>query len=102
MFLSIALWPLFKLVAGKLKLSKENDKTSVLENRQETELKEGKIGEQQTVEYEITGELRGLKLHYRVIMVSVGPWFCKLACWTTPSHWKAAQPKFEELVKNLK
>jgi hypothetical protein len=85
------------------KLIKEAvSKTTALKNRRETELKESRIGNQKVVEYEITGELKGVKLHYRIIMLLVGDWYCKLTCWSTPSHWKAAQPKFEELVGKLK
>ncbi len=84
------------------KLVKEaSTKRSKLANRKETELTSGKIGDCKTVEYEVTGEMNGVKLHYRIIMVEFGDWFIKLTCWTTPSHWKAAQPKFEELVGHI-
>jgi hypothetical protein len=85
------------------KMVKENSaKTSTLAKREETALKQGKIGERATVEYEITGEAKDVKFHFRIIMVEFAGQYCKVVCWTTPSHWEAAQPKFEELVKQLK
>jgi hypothetical protein len=85
------------------KLVKENSaKTSKLANRKDTELRERKVGDRATVEYEVTGEIRGVKLRYRNIMVQSGDHYCKLVCWTTPSHWEEAQAKFDELVGRLK
>lgn len=85
------------------KLVKEaSAKTSNLVNREETQLKAGRVAGQPTVEYEVTGELSGEKLHYRVIMLVLRDQFCKLACWTTPDHWTAAQLKFEEVVSRLR
>ena len=76
-------------------------KSSRLLNREETELRQNSIAGRTTVEYEITGEFRNIKLHYRMIMLQVGGYYCKLGCWTTPSNWDAAQPKFDELVSYL-
>jgi hypothetical protein len=77
-------------------------KRSKLVNRRETELRERNVAGRATVEYEVTGEFEGLKLHYRYIILSVGDYFCQLVCWTTPSHWQGAQEKFDELVSRLK
>jgi hypothetical protein len=77
-------------------------KTSKLENRSETELKTGSVAGRSTVEYEITGEIKGVKLRYRMIMLECNGCYCRLICWTTPSHWDEAQPKFEEVVRLLK
>ena len=76
-------------------------KSSTLADRAETDLKNGAIAGRPTVEYEITGSLKAVKLHYRIIMLECAGYYCKLVCWTTPSHWTEAQPKFEELVPNL-
>jgi hypothetical protein len=85
------------------KLVKENSaKKSTLANRKDTELQERKVGNRTTVEYEILGELRGVKLHYRNIMLQSGNYYCKLVCWTTPSNWEDAQPQFDALVGRTK
>jgi hypothetical protein len=85
------------------RLAKEaKAKRSKLVNRQETELRERNVAGRATVEYEVTGEYEGLKLHYRMINLSFGDYFCQLVCWTTPSHWQEAQGKFDELVSRLK
>ncbi len=82
---------------------KNSAKESTLINRKDTELRKRTVGERQTVEYEVTGELEsGLKLHFRSIMVESGSDYCKLVCWTTPSEWEAAQVKFDELVSRIK
>ncbi len=75
---------------------------STLVNREETDLKEGKIGDRATVEYEITGEFLIAKLHYRIILVELNGHYCKFIFWTTPSHWDDAQQVFEDAVKTLK
>ncbi len=75
---------------------------STLANREETELKPGNIGGRTTVEYEVTGDLKGLKLRYRNIVLEHNGFFCKFTCWTSPPHWDAAQPHFEDAVKALK
>jgi hypothetical protein len=77
-------------------------KTSKLENRSETELKSGSVAHQPTIEYEVTGEIKGVKLRYRMISFERNGCFCKLICWTSPSHWDDAQPKFEEIVQSVK
>ena len=85
------------------RLAKEaKAKQSKLVNRRETELRERNIAGRATVEYEITGEFEGLKLHYRIIILSFGDYFCQLVCWTSPSRWQEAQEKFDELVSRLK
>lgn len=88
---------------GWAKLVKENSaKESTLENRKDTELRKRTVGGREILEYEVTGELRGMKFHYRNIMLQSGDKFCKLVCWTVPSQWEEAQAKFDELVSNLK
>ena len=85
------------------RLAKEaSAKRSKLVNRQATELRERNVVGRTTVEYEVTGETAGVKLHYRNIILSFGDYFCQLVCWTTPSHWREAQEKFDELVSRLK
>jgi hypothetical protein len=85
------------------KLVRENTaKASKLVNRKDTECRERKINGQATVEYEVTGESKGVKFHFRNILLQHGDYYCKLACWTTPSHWEDAQAKFDELVGRLK
>ncbi len=74
---------------GWSKLLKRNtSKLSKLANRQETELREGRISGRAVVEYEVTGEYNGVKLHYRHIMLEAGDYYCKLVCWTVPSLWE--------------
>jgi hypothetical protein len=75
---------------------------SKLGNRQETELNRGSVAGHPTVEYEMTGESNGVKFRFRMIMLECNGCFCKFVCWTTPSHWDDAQPKFEEVVAALK
>ena len=75
---------------------------SKLTNRTETEVKAGSIGGRPIAEFEVTGELRGIKLHFRYISIQVGDWFCNVSCWTSPSHWEAAQPQFDEVVPNVR
>jgi len=85
------------------RLAKEADaKESKLVNRRETELRERNIAGRATVEYEITGEFEGFRVHDRIIILSFGDYFCQLVCWTTPSRWQEAQEKFDELVSRLK
>lgn len=88
--------------AKMVKKNSANAKGTTLANRKETEIQERKVNGRATVEYEITGELNGVKLRYRNIMLRSGDYYCKLACWTTPSHWEDAQAKFNELVSRLK
>jgi len=75
---------------------------STLANRQETELATTQVAGHDVVEYEITGEVAGVPGRTRVFFLSVGTWFCKLTCWTTPANWATAQPKFEELVGRIR
>lgn len=85
------------------KLVKQNAaKNAALTNRKETEIRSGKVAGRETAEYEFTGVINGVKLHYRSIMVRSGDYFCNVLCWTTPSHWDEAQAKFEEIVGRLK
>jgi hypothetical protein len=79
-------------------------KGSQLESREETELHDGHIGDRATVEYEISGQLKGTgtKVRYRTIMFELNGYFCRVTCWTTPSHWSDAQAKFEEVVRAVK
>jgi hypothetical protein len=82
---------------------KENAaKRSTLVKRKDTELRERKIDRRATLEYEVTGEFKGAKLLYQNFLLESGDYYCKLMCWTTPSHWKDAQPKFDELVGRIK
>ena len=76
--------------------------SSKLQNRTETDFQKRTIGGREVVSYQITGESNGVKLHYRVMMLRVADRFCKLICWSVPSEWEAAQPKFDELVGRLK
>ena len=77
-------------------------KSSTLTDRAETELKAGSIGGRKTVEYEIAGEIKGVQLRYRIVMLEANGCFCKVSCWTTPRHWNDAQSKFEEIVRRLR
>lgn len=77
-------------------------KDSIITDRKETALKPATIGDRKVIEYEITGALFGLQLHYRIFYFEVGKTLCNLKCWTTPAHWDAANPQFETLVKNVK
>jgi len=84
------------------RLVKENSaKESTLEHRKDTEVRRRTVAGRETVEYEVTGEMKGLKLHFRNIMVQSGDTFCKLVCWSVPSQWDEAQAKFDELVSHL-
>jgi hypothetical protein len=85
------------------KLIKESvAKHSKLTNRKETELVANQLGQLPTLEYEITGENHGVKAHYKITMFRVGEWYYSLSCWSTPSHWHDARPKFEELLWHLR
>jgi hypothetical protein len=85
------------------KRAKEREaKNSAMTNRQETELKASTLSDHDIFEYEITGELFGQPLHYRVFFVPIRGVFCRMLCWTDPKHWDAANPQFEALVANLK
>jgi len=90
------------LMAWAKRVRENNKKNSILVNRKDTELRERKIGDRTTVEYEVTGELKGQRLHFRNILLQVGDTYCWLMCWTAPSHWDSAQPKFDVLVSRLK
>ena len=82
---------------------KENTaKTSKLEGRQDTELKARTVEGREVEEYEVTGEFKGIKYHFRSTMLRVGDCYCKMVFWTTPSHWDDAVAKFDELVGRLK
>ena len=70
--------------------------------RQKWRVGEGRISGRAVVEYEVTGEYEGLKLHYRYIMLEAGDYYCQLVCWTVPSHWEEAQRQFEGLVGRVK
>ena len=84
------------------KLVKENSaKESTLERRKDTELRRRTVAGRETIEYEVTGESRGVKLHFRNILLQSGDQFCKLVCWSVPSQWDEAQEKFDELVSHL-
>ena len=73
-----------------------------LKGRTESVLHKRIIQGQTVIEFEIAGNAGGSSGIARVFMLSVGDWFCKLTCWTTPDHWNAAQPKFEELLGQLR
>ena len=77
-------------------------KNSTLTNRRETDFVATQLGQLPTLEYEITGESDGLKVHYKITMFKVGAWYYNLSVWSTPSHWHDARPKFEELLWHLK
>jgi hypothetical protein len=91
------------LMAWAKMVKKANDaRPSKLAERKETELRERKVSGKATVEYGITGETKLANLHYRIIMVEAGDHFCRLVCWTNPSHWEQDQAKFDDLVGRLK
>jgi hypothetical protein len=71
-------------------------------DRKETELTPVTLGDHKSLQYEITGTLFGLKLHWRTIFVEVGDSFCNIRCWAPPAHWEAANPQFDMIVKNIK
>jgi len=73
-----------------------------LASRRETDLTANKRGSRATVEYEMTGEAQNLRMHFRIIMLEINGCFCEVICWTTPDHWDAAQPKFDEVVRALR
>jgi hypothetical protein len=91
----------FDLKAWSTLVKKNTAKKMKLENREETELKGKEIYGQKVYNYEITGELKGMKLHYRIIMLQFHNYYCKITCWTTPSHWDEAQKSFGDLIKRL-
>lgn len=85
---------------GKL-IQQTSAAKSKLGHRVATDLKPSKVGGRDVIEYEVTGELQGLKLHYRFVLVRIGDTYCNLSCWCTPSHWADAQADIESLVGNL-
>ena len=88
---------------GWSKLVQRNtSEVSKLANRKETELRERRISGRAVVEYEVTGEYDGVKVHFRHIMLEAGDYYCHLVCWTVPSHWEEAQRQFEGLVGRVK
>jgi hypothetical protein len=76
---------------------------SKLAHRTETPLKANKVNGHETAEYEVQGDFRDTRLHYRHIAFSCGTasW-CQIVAWTLPSHWDAAQTDFETLFKNVR
>ena len=77
-------------------------KHSTLTNRKETELVANQLGQLPTLEYEITGESHGVKGHYRITMFRIGEWYYVLSCWSSPSRWHDARPKFDELLWRIR
>ena len=75
---------------------------SPITNRNESDLKPTKAGDIDALEYEITGELFGQPMHYRVFLAQVRGVYCKMLCWTDAKNWNAAEPKFAQLIANLK
>jgi hypothetical protein len=70
-------------------------------NIKQGEIKTGKIGLRKTAEYEMTGEIQGTSMSFRIIAFEVNGCYCRLYC-TTPaqiSDW--AQPKFESFVSHV-
>lgn len=76
-------------------------KDGELQNRAETDLKRGEIAGRPTVEYEVSGAIRGVKLHYRIIMLEANGWYCKVTGWTSQNGWAAAQKSFEDVVAGV-
>lgn len=72
-----------------------------LNNLKNTEIVSGEIGGHNTLEYEITGDLDGVKLRYRIIMLDMKGRYCKLSFWSTPSHWKDVQNESVKVVEGL-
>ena len=77
-------------------------KASKLQNREETNLHGGRIGDRDVLEYETTGEVREVKLQYRHILFECNGCYCSVTCWTVPSHWDDAQAKFNEFARAIK
>jgi hypothetical protein len=77
-------------------------KSSKLATRVETNLVPRKVAGKDTVEYEVTGEFKETRLHYRHIALACGKTsWCQIVAWTVPSHWTDAQTDFDGLVKIL-
>jgi hypothetical protein len=83
------------------KMRKGTASNSKLANRQETPPVELQVAGRPTIQYDITGEYNGNRYSYRQIFLQCGDNYCMLSCSTTPSHWLAAQPRFDELVARL-
>jgi hypothetical protein len=84
------------------KAKEHSAKSSKLANRTETALQRRRVAGRDTVEYEVLGEFKDTRLHYRHIALACGrESFCQLVCWTLPSHWDDVQGEFDALVKNL-
>ena len=75
---------------------------SPLTDRQETDLQAVTLGGHKIFEYEITGKLFGVPLHYRVYLVPIRGLYCTLLCWTNPKSWDAAKLQFDAIEGNLK
>ena len=90
------------LMSYSQKAKAQSAKTSKLVNRAETALVPRKVAGRDTLEYEVTGEFKETRLHYRHIAVACGTasW-CQIVAWTVPSRWSDAQASFDALVKNL-
>jgi hypothetical protein len=90
------------LMAWAKMMEEGRAKLSTLGNRKVTELRERTLKGRPTVEYEISGEIKNRKFRFRSNMLQFGDYYCEILCGTIPSHWDDAQPKFEELVDQLK
>ncbi|MDB5295457.1 MAG: hypothetical protein JWO31_1440 [Phycisphaerales bacterium] len=77
-------------------------KASKLAHRADTSLVRGRIGGRPTAEYEVAGDLGASALRYRIVMLEVNGYYCKLTFWTVPNNWDAALPAFEAVVEALK
>ena len=88
------------LMAWARMVKTNRTKVSTLQDRQETGLKPGNIGGHPTLEYEISGHLK-YAYRFRVTMLELNGCYCEVTCWTTPSHWEAAQPEFRQLVETM-
>ena len=90
------------LKAYARKVKANSAKSSRLLDRSEMEMAQKRIAARDTMEWEVLGEFKETKLHYRHIVLACGQQsWCQLVCWAVPSHWEGAQREFDALVKNL-
>jgi Trypsin-like peptidase domain len=75
---------------------------SKLDERDETEIVSRRINDRDVLEFEITGELDRVKLHYRMDALELNGCYCRMVFWTVPSKWDDMQGEFDAVVQSLK
>jgi hypothetical protein len=71
------------------------------QNCQEGEIKTGRIGDRPTAGYELTGDIHGTAMRFRVIGFELNGCYCRLHCSTPAQISDWAQPNFENLVLKI-